>query len=670
MHDFSFNRQSLLRDGKPWFPMMGEIHYARCPADTWTLEAAKMKAGGVDIAATYAFWIHHEAEEGQFDFSGCRNLRRFVACCREAGLYVWLRIGPWCHGEVRNGGFPDWLLAKGWTLRDNDPGYLRAVRRYWTELARQTDGLWHGQGGPIIGLQLENEYGHCGGAGNPAHMDALLSLSRELGMQPAYVSATGWGGAVLGTGREILPVMGAYCDAPWDHRKGELPASCNYLFSYERNDVDIGSDFKLGAHLTFAPEQYPFLTAELGGGMQGTWHRRPYVEPADTAAMSLCKLGSGAALLGYYMYHGGVNPGPGLQEDPSSGGACRLPEFGYDYRAPIRAYGQMTDTLLELKLYAMFLRDFGDRLAPLKAVIPADTPRDAEDMCSPRWAYRTDGHSGFFFVNNHQRKRRMTEKRLTLTMPTDAGDRQIKDLFVPGGAYGFYPVNFSMGDAVLKTAHVTPLCCLNGKTYVFYGDSAPCYALGGQADVLTLSREEALHAWKIASGGEELLVVSEAPLVKLGKRYVFLARESFTYTCWKDARTGESVRVDAPDPLAGAVQTESHAEPSGGLAIALDITDDPRADELWLSIRYEGGMAEIRRDGQKVADDFYDGNAFEVSLRQMGTTGLTLHIAPLQEREDVFMDRPPRFEDGAACRLIGLRTVCEYQIDSPWKASE
>ena len=103
---------------------MGEFHFSRYPENEWREELLKMKAGGIDIVSTYVFWIHHEEVEGQFDWSGSRNLRRFIQTCQEVGLKVFVRCGPWDHGEVRNGGFPDWLLKKGWKLRSNDTNYL------------------------------------------------------------------------------------------------------------------------------------------------------------------------------------------------------------------------------------------------------------------------------------------------------------------------------------------------------------------------------------------------------------------------------------------------------------------------------------------------------------------------------------------------------------------
>jgi len=104
-HRVEVNSQYLTYDGKPWLPVMGEFHFSRFPQKYWEEEILKMKAGGVQIVATYVFWIHHEEVEGQFDWTGQRDLRDFVSLCARHGLYVYLRIGPWDHGEARNGGF-------------------------------------------------------------------------------------------------------------------------------------------------------------------------------------------------------------------------------------------------------------------------------------------------------------------------------------------------------------------------------------------------------------------------------------------------------------------------------------------------------------------------------------------------------------------------------------
>ena len=121
----SADSRTLTLDGRPWFPVMGEFHFSRYPAEEWGPELLKMKAGGVGIVSTYVFWIHHEETEGRFDWAGQRDLRRFVQLCARDGLLVWVRIGPWAHGEVRNGGFPDWLVERSPIRGRTTPGTWR-----------------------------------------------------------------------------------------------------------------------------------------------------------------------------------------------------------------------------------------------------------------------------------------------------------------------------------------------------------------------------------------------------------------------------------------------------------------------------------------------------------------------------------------------------------------
>ena len=211
MEKYSINGVSLIKNEKAIFPMMGEFHFSRCPEPEWEEEIRKMRACGMDIIATYVFWIHHEEEEGVFDFTGQRNLHYFLELCEKWQMHVWLRIGPWAHGEARNGGFPDWLLKKGYKLRSDDPDYLALVEHFWKKIYKEVEGTHC-----ILGIQVENEYGHVGGlrgAAGEQHMRTLTKLAKTIGFEAPYWTATGWGGAVLG---DLTPVMGAYCDAPWD----------------------------------------------------------------------------------------------------------------------------------------------------------------------------------------------------------------------------------------------------------------------------------------------------------------------------------------------------------------------------------------------------------------------------------------------------------------------
>ena len=125
----TWDEKSLMFDGKRVAPVMGEIHYSRLPENEWSEEIAKMKEGGVTIIATYVFWNHIEEREGVFDWHGRRNLRRFLEKCKEADVPVVLRLGPFCHGEVRNGGIPDWMFDKGCKLRDENKTFLYYATR-------------------------------------------------------------------------------------------------------------------------------------------------------------------------------------------------------------------------------------------------------------------------------------------------------------------------------------------------------------------------------------------------------------------------------------------------------------------------------------------------------------------------------------------------------------
>ena len=118
----TWDRHSLIIDGHRVCPVMGEIHYSRVPADEWPREVRMMKEGGVTIIATYVFWNHIEEEEGIFCWDGQRNLRRFLEICKEEEMPVVLRIGPFCHGEVRNGGIPDWMFGKSLTPAPSPKG--------------------------------------------------------------------------------------------------------------------------------------------------------------------------------------------------------------------------------------------------------------------------------------------------------------------------------------------------------------------------------------------------------------------------------------------------------------------------------------------------------------------------------------------------------------------
>lgn len=294
------DRNSLRLDGQPWTPVMGEFHYTRYPANEWREELLKMKAGGIDIVATYVFWNHHEEIEGEWNWSERHNLREFVRTAGEVGLKAVVRCGPWCHGEVRNGGLPDWLLKKT-KVRSEDPAFLAEVRRLYLQIAQQLEPLLWKDGGPVIGIQLDNEYG-----GPAEYLLALKKIAREVGLDVPIYTRTGW--PQLTTPMpfgEIVPLYGVYAEGFWDREIRSMPGRYwnGFRFSTLRVDENIANEQLGRRDAKDAPDvaRYPYLTCEIGGGMTNSYHRRILIDPADIESTVLVKLGSGSTLPGYYM---------------------------------------------------------------------------------------------------------------------------------------------------------------------------------------------------------------------------------------------------------------------------------------------------------------------------------------------------------------------------------
>jgi beta-galactosidase len=473
-HEIGVNSQYLTLDGNPWLPVMGEFHFSRYPEGYWEEELLKMKAGGVQIVATYLFWIHHEELEGQFDWSGQRNLRRFIQLCRRHGLYVFLRIGPFSHGEVRNGGLPDWLFANNATRR-NDPQYLSYVRRYFGQVGEQVKGLLWKDGGPILGVQLENEYYERGPDQGAAHIFELKKITRDCGIEAPLYTVTGWGNPDFPAG-EVIPVFGGYPDDFWESTLADLPPSGNYLFENSRDNGEMGG---LPAAQGVTQAEYPYLMAEAGGGMQVAYHRRPAIRGDDVAALTLTRLGSGANLYGYYMFQGGSNPEgklTSLQESVASDHVYDLPKISYDFQAPLGEFGQMNPAFRATKVLHLFLDDFGSSLAPMAPVLPSIVPANAADRSTVRAAARTQGNHGFVFFNNYARNYPLPDHRgvqIKLVLPSETMVLPRKPIDLVSGTYGIWPVNLDLNGILLKYATAQPLTRVRDGNVEYYFFLAP-----------------------------------------------------------------------------------------------------------------------------------------------------------------------------------------------------
>lgn len=449
-HTIGINSMYLTLDRRPWLPVMGEFHYSRVPEAEWEEELLKMKSAGVQIVSTYVIWIHHEEIEGEFDWSGRRDLRRFVELCEKHGLYVIVRIGPWTHGEVRNGGFPDWLLKKSPTRR-NDPTYMASVATFYAQVGAQLKGLLWKDDEPVIGIQLENEYAAQGPLQGEEHILALKKLAIKSGLDVPLYTVTGWDNAVVPKG-EVLPVFGGYPDAPWDGSVAALPPNEVYMFRFQSR---VAGNMEAAAGHRES-DQSPFLTAELGGGVQDTYHRRPVIEPDDVAAMVPVMLGSGANLYGYYMFQGGQNLDghlTSLQESQATGYPTDVPEKSYDFQAPLGQFGQERSSFRKLKVFHYFLNDFGSELARMAVHAPARTPHSPADFTVVRASVRSDGDHGFLFVNNYVRGATTPVRNNTqfqILLPQSELRIPEKPIDIPSGAYFIWPFNLKLGDSTMK----------------------------------------------------------------------------------------------------------------------------------------------------------------------------------------------------------------------------
>jgi beta-galactosidase len=626
------NSRYLLRDGKPWFPTMGEFQYSRYPESEWEEEILKMKSGGIQIISTYVFWIHHEEIEGQFDWTGRRDLRRFIELCAKHGMYVWVRIGPWDHGECRNGGFPDWLLQQCPTREINDV-YLGFVKRLYEQIGVQLRGLLWKDGGPVIGIQLENEYSARGPRKGAAYILALRKLALESGLAAPFYTVTGWDDAVIPS-RDILPVFGGYEDAFWSRSLQALPPNANYFFTPLRCDENVENDLQSKRpDIDQLDSAYPYLTAEMGGGMELSYHRRPLIAADDIAAMDVTKLGSGVSLYGYYMFQGGTQPDgklTTLEESQDTGYPNDVPVKSYDFQAPLGEFGQMRASFRATKIFHLFLGDFGSNLAPMTAYFPDEVPSSKDDTATPRVAARLKDGKGFLFINNYQRLHPLPErKQFQVKLETASQTIEIprRPVDIPGGVYTIWPVNLSLSSAVLRYATAQLLCRLQDEnTFVFFAwpGISPEFALVEKAGtsveapgarvshdrdvtyvsgitpgpgsviqihasnglstwLLVLTREEALNAWTAKLGGKHRLVLSSADVYFDGDTLHMsaddpsLLRASF-YPAWDGTPAGfedlgrEGVfekYAASPEPLPVDIQPKVEELSSGGDPAAL-----------------------------------------------------------------------------------------------------
>lgn len=551
------NNRYLTLAGKPILPVMGEMQFSREPRSQWETLLLKMKACGISIVSFYVFWNHHEEIEGQFNWSDNKNLHAFVQLCAKHGLWVFPRIGPWVHGEARYGGTPDWLLAKS-NLHDrsNDPLYQHYAAEWYKEVAAQLKGLLYKDGGPVIGIQLENEYAH-GKAGEP-HIAWLKQTAMKYGLDVPMYTVTGWGDGSV-PDHEVIPMWGAYPDAPWNGSLDKNTDCTEFRFMAYRNSDKIGNDLAKAKTAYLDYGDFPYFTCEMGVGIENTNQRRLQIGPIDGLGLIMARVGSGVNLPGYYIFTGGSNPHgllTTLEENQAETGYPNTnPIISYDFQAAIRESGELNKPYYEIKKLHYFLNEFGSRLAPMAPVFPA---RQSDFQ----YTVRAKDNNAFLFGMNycrHSPSAEVNNVHFSIKLKQEVLDFPSKPITIPDSSLFIWPVNFPLHDVLLKYATAQPLCTIADKwVFIQDMDNAPEFCFdaanidklesangsvnrengryivsglrpgrdcvitlreknGTVQKLILLSKEEAKQAWLFSAGEQKNFFLSDADLYLNGE---------------------------------------------------------------------------------------------------------------------------------------------------------
>lgn len=644
-----WDNRSLIIDNHRVVPVMGEVHYSRIPKDEWNKEVRKIKEGGVTIIAVYVFWNHIEEKEGVYDWSGQRDLRSFLQICKKEELPVVLRIGPFCHGEVRNGGIPDWVFDKGCEIRDENEVFMDYTARLYRQIFSQVKGLQWKDGGPVIAAQFDNEYGGPG-----SYLMKLKEISQSVGFDLPFYTRTGWpelqSPVPFG---EMIPMYGDYADGFWDRFIEEGTGEYYKAFNFKnfRTPTAIATEQleKQSGKENGDIYSYPYFTCELGGGMMCSYHRRPYLYPEDAYSMAIVKLGSGSNLLGYYMYHGGTNPdgyinylnetqrNPGINYND-------LPVKTYDFQAPIGEFGQCNPHYYMLRKLHLFMKDYGETLAPMDAYFPEIQDRPQGDDSSLRWAYRCLGDSGFVFINNYERFKELSPKKgIRFSVANTVFPS--RPMTIPSGTMCIFPVN--IGDIDYATAQL--VAHRDGKVYLEQIDGIPTEIMvngkllknvkvGGLYDPVY----ENIYLIDSKTAGRLFLDEADSTYEPQAVNYKKIAECSAIHKIFMGAR--------------------DVAEQPGDLDFekaAVYIIDLPKHREnRLLDINYRGDVARLYVDGKLVEDNFYNGRSMQYGLWRIpeNCNQVELRILPLQHDMPVYFPKEADYKNPGE-ELISVNVI-------------
>ena len=714
-HAIEVKTRYVARGGIPWFPVMAEYHFSRDLPERWETELRKIRSGGVDVVATYLLWILHEEVRGKVRWDGARDLRRFVETAQRVGLEVVVRIGPWAHGETRNGGFPDWLQSLPVAHRTNDQRYLELVRGWYEAVAGQLVGLFHDEQNPhgaIVGVQVDNEL-----YDQPEHLRTLRDIAEESGIRAPLWTATGWGGARLPAGR-FLPVYAGYSDAFWEESTTGWPSFGRMHFTFDtvRDDLSVGADLRTapvgGEAVDAADDPWPFATCELGGGMQVAYHRRPHVDPRDVAALALVKLGSGSNWQGYYLYHGATQAIGELsttQESQATGYPNDLPVRDYDFWAPVGREGEERPHYHALRRQHLLLDAYGHRLA----TYPATLPDVADDV---RWAVRGDAGSGYLFVNNHQPAIAALPDVDDVQFRVEFEDRTVtlpeSPFSLRSGVFAAWPLRQPLGSVQAVTATAQPITELtsgsdtvvllaattgvpvelrlegvdvadvrggraverDGSVLVRPSRSPGlgCEIAVGDTTFVVLDEETADAVWKGSIGGRDSLVIwrGEGWFAEDGFRVVGedVARTVDVFPALRGSglrRTRSDGALFARYEVPGTGAVRAVGVPAFDAVavapVALQIADSwfEGAERLILRLDWVGDVIRLSAGDELLVDQFWSGRALDLDLvphrEAIRRHGLSLRAFAWAPGTGVYVD--PRLRPDTAAPALVVRSA-------------
>ncbi len=340
IHSFSLTRSDFLLDGKPFQIISGEMHPARIPREYWRQRIQMARAMGCNTIAAYIFWNYQEQKEGEFDFrTGNKDVATFIRTCQDEGMWVLLRPGPYVCAEWDLGGIPPYLLKyPDIKLRCMDSRYMAAVDKYITHLAKELAPLQCIHGGPILMVQIENEYGSYGNDMN--YLKALRRAWIRNGIKVPFYTADG--------------------ATPFMLEAGHLKGTAIGLDSGS-NDGDFEQAGKADPDVpAFSSETYPGWLTHWGE----TW-QHPDTNDLKKEMEYLLQHKKSFNL---YVVHGGTNFGFTAGANAFSGTQYQPHVTSYDYDAPINEQGQPTPKYFMLR--NLIAKYTGHQLPGLPQVIP------------------------------------------------------------------------------------------------------------------------------------------------------------------------------------------------------------------------------------------------------------------------------------------------------------